>query len=75
MLPEPEHRIYCIVIDCSALNYIDTVGVKTLDRVRKFRKTSFNSFVSFISFKKMIIDFHENDVMIYLAECNGKLKL
>jgi len=28
-------KVHCIIIDCSALNYIDTVGVKTLDRLVK----------------------------------------
>ena len=67
-----------LIIDCSPINFIDTTGVKAIKQVgyRNFLKvvlmvTNFNYYF----LKKVLTDFNEIGIKVYLADCNGELTI
>lgn len=78
-LAMPELPIKYLIIDCSPINFIDSVGVKTIKNVFDFllfNATQYifqHQYLFFVLFFKLINDYHEIGIKVYLAELNGNL--
>ena len=63
-----------LIIDCSPINFIDSDGAKMLKQV-VFIFWIFlpNCWFQFLFKLKLISDFNEIGIKVYLADCNGKI--
>lgn len=68
----PELPIRSIIIDCSPINFIDTVGIKSMKQVNKNDLNwNNNRFWNGLFRFKLITDYKEIGIKVYLAESNG----
>lgn len=65
-----------LIIDCSPIYFIDTVGCKTIKQVLLLNyQLEFNFFkminICLILIIKLVNDFNEIGIVVYLTDCNG----
>jgi hypothetical protein len=71
----PELPFKHLIIDCSPIYFIDSVGCKTIKQVSFLSLELyylFNNFEHEIFFQ-IVKDFNEIGINVYLADCNGKI--